>query len=96
MLRTVKKQQLDLARIARALRAERRGKVTAKGGYFGAAALLADVEARFRAPAGDGRATDPHLKLGAGSQPDEQARVPNSAGARSEVGRNRTRRRNRR
>jgi len=57
---TMKKQQLDMARIARALGAERRGKVRAKGGYFGAVGLLADVEARFRTPEGGGRATDPH------------------------------------
>jgi len=53
------KKQLDMAKIAKALGAERRGKVTAKGGYFGAIGLLADVEARFRVPEGGGRPTDP-------------------------------------
>jgi len=37
----------------------RRGKVAATGGYFGARQLLAEVEARFRVPAGGGRSTDP-------------------------------------
>jgi hypothetical protein len=56
----MKKQQLDMDRIARGLGAERRGKVAATGGYFGAIQLLADVQARFRVPAGGGRPTDPH------------------------------------
>lgn len=46
-------------RIARRLRADRKGRVSAGGGYFGAIQLLADIEARFRVPAGGGRATDP-------------------------------------
>lgn len=46
-------------KIARELGAERRGKVSAGAGYFGAMQLLADIEARFRAPAGGGRPTDP-------------------------------------
>ena len=53
------KMQLDMDKIARGLGAERRGKVTATGGYFGAMQLLADIEARFRVPAGGGRPTDP-------------------------------------
>jgi hypothetical protein len=53
------KAQLDMDKIARALGAERRAKVTSTGGYFGAMQLLADVEARFRVPAGGGRRTDP-------------------------------------
>lgn len=53
------KRQLDMDKIARGLGAERRGKVSAPGGYFGAMQLLADVEARFRVPAGGGRLTDP-------------------------------------
>jgi len=52
-------KKLDMAKIAKALGAERRGKVRAKGGHFGALALLADVQARFRVPEGGGRATDP-------------------------------------
>jgi hypothetical protein len=55
----MKKKELDMARIAQALGAERRGKVRAKGGHFGATALLAEVQARFRAPERGGRATDP-------------------------------------
>lgn len=53
------KTQLDMDKIARALGAERRGKVTATGGYFGAMQLLADIEARFRVPTGGGRPTNP-------------------------------------
>jgi len=53
------KRQLDMDKIARRLGAERRGKVSATGGYFGALQLLADVEAKFRVPAGGGRPTDP-------------------------------------
>jgi hypothetical protein len=52
------KTQLDMDKIAKALGAERRGKVTASGGYFGAMQLLADIEARFRVPAGGGRPTN--------------------------------------
>jgi hypothetical protein len=53
------KRGLDMDKIAKGLGAERRGKVSATGGYFGALQLLADVEARFRVPPGGGRATDP-------------------------------------
>ncbi len=53
------KTQLDMDKIARGLGAQRRGKVTAPGGYFGALQLLAEVKARFRVPAGGGRPTDP-------------------------------------
>jgi hypothetical protein len=54
------KTQLDLNKIARGVRAQRRGPVLASGGYFGAMQLLADVEARFRVPRGGGRPTDPN------------------------------------
>lgn len=54
------KTQLDMDKIAKGLGAERRGKVTASSGYFGAMQLLADIGARFRVPAGGGRPTDPH------------------------------------
>jgi hypothetical protein len=52
------KTQLDMDKIAKGLGAERRGKVTATGGYFGAIQLLADIQARFRVPSGGGRPTD--------------------------------------
>jgi hypothetical protein len=52
------KARLDMDKIARGLGAERRGKIAASGGYFGAIQLLADVEARFRIPARGGRPTD--------------------------------------
>lgn len=51
--------KLDMERIARALGAERRGEVSARGGYFGALQLAAEVATRFRVPEGGGRATDP-------------------------------------
>jgi len=54
------KTRLDMDKIARGLGAERRGKVAPSGGYFGAMQLLADIEARFRVPAGGGRPTDPN------------------------------------
>lgn len=53
------KPKLDMNRIARGLGAERRGRVSAKGGYFGALQVLGDIEARFRIPPGGGRSTDP-------------------------------------
>lgn len=49
---------LDMDRIAKAMGAERREKVAARGGYFGALELAAEVAARFRLPEGGGRATD--------------------------------------
>ena len=50
---------LDMDRIAKELGAERRGKISTRGGYFGALQLAAEVAARFRVPEGGGRATDP-------------------------------------
>src|ERR1700757_389860 len=50
---------LDMERIAKGLGAERRGKVSPRGGYFGALQLAAEVAARFRVPEGGGRPTDP-------------------------------------
>jgi hypothetical protein len=52
------KTRPNMDKIAKGLGAERRGKVTATGGYFGAMQLLADIEARFRVPSGGGRPTD--------------------------------------
>jgi hypothetical protein len=54
------KSKLDANKIAKALGAEHRGTVSAKGGHFGAMQLVAEIQSRFRAPAGGGRATDPH------------------------------------
>ena len=51
--------KLDMDKIARGLGAERRGAVKAGGGYSGAVQRAAEVEARFRAPPGGGRAPDP-------------------------------------
>ena len=50
---------LDMERIAKELGAERGGKVSATGGYFGALQIAADVASRFRVPDGGGRPTDP-------------------------------------
>ena len=48
-----------MERIAKASGAERRGKVSVRGGYIGALQLAAEIAARFRVPEGGGRATDP-------------------------------------
>jgi len=53
------KSRLDMNKIARGLGAVRRGSVSASSGYFGARQLLAEIQTRFRVPAGGGRATDP-------------------------------------
>lgn len=53
------KTRLDLDKIASGLRAERGGRVRARGGYFGAMQLLAELATRFRVPARGGRPTDP-------------------------------------
>jgi hypothetical protein len=53
------KPTLDLDRIAKVLGAERRGEVRAGSGHFGAMQVVAEVQARFQAPAGGGRSTDP-------------------------------------
>lgn len=53
------KTPLDMDKIAEVLGAERLGQVRAKGGYFGAVELAAEVVARFRSPEGGGRLTDP-------------------------------------
>lgn len=50
---------LDMDHIAKGLGAERRGKVSAGGGYFGALQLAAEVTSRLRVPEGGGRPTDP-------------------------------------
>jgi hypothetical protein len=50
---------LDMDRIAERLGAQRRGKVAARGGYFGAMQIAAEVASRFRVPEGGGRPTDP-------------------------------------
>lgn len=55
----MRNRQLDMDKIARGLGIERRGRVSAAGGYFGAMQLLADIEARFRVPRLGGRSTDP-------------------------------------
>jgi hypothetical protein len=51
--------KLDMERIAKELGAERRGKVSARAGYFGALQLAAEINSRFRVPEGGGRPTDP-------------------------------------
>ncbi len=53
------KTRLNMNKIAAGLGAERRGRVASSGGYFGAVQLRAEIDARFRVPAGGGRATDP-------------------------------------
>ena len=51
--------QVNIQKIAKALGAKRRAKVSAGSGYFGALDLAAEVQARFAVPKGGGRATDP-------------------------------------
>lgn len=55
-----RKPKLDMDKIAKTLGAERKGCVAAEGGYFGALQLVSDVRARFVAPSGGGRSTDPN------------------------------------
>src|SRR4051812_8323338 len=55
----MRKTRLNMDKIANALGAERKGKVSAKGGHFGALQLLAEIEDRFKVPETGGRATDP-------------------------------------
>ena len=52
------KMRLNMKKIAKRLGAERRGKVGAAGGYFGALQLAAEIDARFHVPPGGGRPTD--------------------------------------
>jgi hypothetical protein len=53
------KPKLDMNKIAKTLGAERRGEVKAGSGHFGAMQVVAEIQARFQAPAGGGRSTDP-------------------------------------
>jgi hypothetical protein len=53
------KAKLNMTKIARGLGAQRRGTMTAGGGYFGAMQLAAEVRERFQTPPRGGRATDP-------------------------------------
>lgn len=52
--------KVDVNNIAKRLGGEVRGEVKPGAGYFGALALAAEVEQRFRSPAGGGWATDPN------------------------------------
>ena len=51
------KAHLDPEKIARTLGAERRGTVSAGGGFFGALQVAEEVRTRFRGPVKGGRAT---------------------------------------
>jgi hypothetical protein len=53
------KPKLDMDKIAKVLGAERRGEVRAGSGHFGAMQVVAEIQARFQAPTGGGRSTDP-------------------------------------
>jgi hypothetical protein len=53
------KRRVDTNKIAKGLRAKKRGKVNSTAGYPGAAQLAAKVRERFRVPEGGGRPTDP-------------------------------------
>ena len=54
----MKSKKLDHARLSRNLGSTVRGRVKARGGYFGALQLAESVRQRFRPPAGGGRARD--------------------------------------
>ncbi len=56
------KARVDIDKIAKGLGAKRRGRVSVSSGHFGAAQLVAEIQARFRVPTGGGRATDPSWK----------------------------------
>ena len=56
---------LDMERIAKELGAERRGKVSARAGYFGALQLAAEIASRFRVPEGGGLSSDPVMERAA-------------------------------
>ena len=51
--------KVDINNVAKRLAGKVRGEVRATAGYMGALALSREVERRFRAPGGGGRATDP-------------------------------------
>ena len=55
-------KHLDIDKIARGLRAVRRGKVRNGSGHFGAMQLAAELKARFQVPSTGGRATDPNWR----------------------------------
>jgi hypothetical protein len=80
--------KIDINDIAKRLGGEARGKVSAKTGYFGALALAAEVERRFRKPAGGGRATDPDWTVQrlVRFKPDTVERLEHLARALSERG----------
>ncbi len=80
--------KIDINDIAKRLGGEARGKVSAKAGYFGALALAAEVERRFRKPAGGGRATDPDWTVQrlVRFKPDTVERLEHLARALSERG----------
>ncbi len=62
-------EQIDMDKIAELLGEERRGRVTAKGGYFGAIQLAAEVAALLRVLEDGGRPSETK-----GVQPDENIR----------------------
>lgn len=53
------KPKLDFDKLAQGLGAERRGRVKANPGYFGATQLATELAHRLRVPASGGRPTDP-------------------------------------
>ena len=62
------KVRIDMDKIAMGLGAERRGKVAASSGYFGALQLLADIKAHFRVPRGGDRRRTPAGRNGVSSR----------------------------
>lgn len=58
-VKRVRDERVDMGKVARVLGTKSAGKVTAKGGYFGAMQLAEEVRTRLQKPAGGGRSTDP-------------------------------------
>lgn len=55
----MKQPKLEPKKIAKALGADHRGRVSAKSGHFGAMQLVAEIQSRLKVPEGGGRPTDP-------------------------------------
>jgi hypothetical protein len=89
-VKRVRDERVDMGKVARILGTKSAGKVTAKGGYFGAMQLAEEVRTRLQKPAGGGRSTDPEwterrlLPLKPATL-DRLARIAGSIKARSGV-----------
>jgi hypothetical protein len=82
------RNRLNIDAIAKKLGAERKGRVEAGDGYFGAMQLVAEIQARFRVPPKGGRATNPtwSMKRLVGLSPETLHRLEELARSASEAG----------